>query len=107
MKEKLIASNIFSFIGSLFSGLSHRQYKSMDASENTAVISIVSASFTTSSISKSAVNNHAYIALMTEAQKTHDGNIDIHNITWAIKKIEGPNREYAAIGKVIKIGKGF
>jgi hypothetical protein len=106
MKNGLKVLNILPallVVGLLFSCVTQGQYKPASASDNAAVAGTVSASFTTSSISKEAVNSQAYIALMVEAQKTHDGNIDIRDITWVIGKSDGPNREYAAIGKVITI----
>jgi hypothetical protein len=91
-------------VGLLFSCVTQGQFKPASASDDAAVVGTVSASFTTSSISKEAVNSQAYIALMAEAQKTYSGNIDIRDITWVVGQSDGQNREYAAIGKVIRTG---
>jgi hypothetical protein len=89
-------------------------YKPSTASDN--VIGNVQATFEAqqgdaiSPISKKEKNEAAYVALLQTAQREHQGNIDIRDITWRQgKHISGVKTavfamyEYVAVGKVILI----
>ena len=82
-------------------------YMAMKPSENVEVLGIVQTTFNVTGAFRyrSAINRHAYISLMSEAQRQYPGIIvDIRDITWAIGKGDASNNnyEYSAIGKVIK-----
>ena len=111
MIKKRIAGCFFltALVASLLS-CATGQYMGLKAGEKTEVLGITRTSFEISGAFRyrRAINNQAYMNLLSEAQKEYPGLVDIRDITWAVGKSDTANNnyEYTAIGTVIRKCRG-
>jgi len=109
MKTRLGILSAILLIG-LLGSCATGNYMTMKASERTEVLGMAQTTFNITGAFRyrRAINSHAYISLMAEAQKQYpDINVDVRDISWVIGQADTANNnyEYSAMGKIIQVQK--